>query len=574
MKMIHLFNFETKRIIDLKILGISVLMLVFLIFSPDKVNSQEASLFIFPGSESFQVGEVFSIELRVDTKDMPINAAQTTIYFPFDKVEALEILKENSIFSFWPEEPTFSNSTGEISFSGGVPHPGFEGMGNIITINFKAKKEGLASFTLGQGRVLADDGKGTDILVFIKEAKYSIQKGAPEIESGIYLSSSTHPKEDEWYNNNSPIFYWNMTPEINAVSFVLDQYPETIPDTVPEGKLGMKNYENINDGVWYFHLKVQTLGGWSNTFHRRIQVDGIPPASLRITVDNAGDPTNPNPNLYFEANDITSGIDRYRLKIGGDEFFDLLRAEVSPFSLSPQKPGQYPLLVRAIDKAGNAIETEELLNIEPIDTPLISLWPSKYIAGEQTFYIEGTALPEVGIIIFLGGKDGKVTKEWLSLSDSEGRWSFSTRDLLKSGTYYLSVKARDKRGAESHLSDVYEVEVLLSGVSIGPFIITNQDLVIILGSILFFGIIGTVYFTYRSNFAKRILQNETQEAKESLRQSFDELRKEIESRIKMFDSQPDLSEEERKVYEDLKDFLKDAEDKIEKEIKDIEEELK
>ena len=184
---------------------IPITILFFFIAAP--VQAQGGSLFLSPGSGSFIVGDAFSVEVELDTAGIPVNAAQATIYFPLDRLEVLNISKESSVFTLWPEEPEFSNFSGEISFSGGTPHPGFSGIGNIITINFKAKEEGMANLALGEGRVLADDGKGTNILVFLKEAKYFIQKAIvlPEAEPPQILCL-THPQEKEWYNNNNPRF--------------------------------------------------------------------------------------------------------------------------------------------------------------------------------------------------------------------------------------------------------------------------------------------------------------------------------------------------------------------------------
>ncbi len=51
--------------------------------------------------------------------------------------------------------------------------------------------------------------------------------------------------------------------------------------------------------------------------------------------------------------------------------------------------------------------------IEPIKPPQIIIWPESYVAGEETFYLEGIALPEAEIIISLEKKkeslkDGKL----------------------------------------------------------------------------------------------------------------------------------------------------------------------
>ena len=543
------------------------------------IQAKGASLFLSPGSETFLKGDVFSVEVKVDT-DLPINAAQTTVYFPPDKLEVLDIFKENSIFLLWPEEPAFSNTLGEISFSGGLPSPGFTGVGNIITISFKAKGEGRVSLTLGEGRVLADDGKGTDILVFLREAKYSVQK--PIVPSEIrfeipptkvppppQILCLTHSQKEEWYNNNNPRFQWELTPDITGLSFVLDHNPDTVPDTGSEGIFGSQTFSGLDDGVWYFHLRVKNEIGWSEPAHRKIQVDSLPPRPFEIIIDNAGDFTNPSPDLYFETVDDTSGVNYYKLKIGRGDFLDLMLAQINPFSLPSQSPGRHQLIARAIDEAGNAVEAEAILDVEPIESPQVTLLPQKYIAAEETLYIEGTALPEVEVIIFLK-KNGKEIKRWSTVSNNQGEWLFSTRELIKSGVYDLLVKARDKRGAESTFSEGYKIEVFLSGISWGPFIIAFRTLTLFLALVLCLGIIAGGYLTYRTWRGKKMLTKETHEAKESVREGFKDLRKEIEERIRMFDSKPEFSEEEKKVYEDLKKYLKVVEQSIEKEVKDIE----
>ena len=547
------------------------------------VQAQGASLFLSPGSGSFKTGDTFSVGLKVDTGGIPINAAQTTVYFPSDKLEVLNISKENSVFSLWPEEPSFSNVAGKVSFSGGIPHPGFTGVGNIITINFKAKNEGLILLTLGEGRVLADDGKGTDIFVFIKEAKYSIQKEIilPEIKPEVpptkvpsppEILSLTHPQEEEWYNNNNPQFQWELTPDIIGVSFVLDRHLDTVPDQISEGRFESKVYEKIDDGIWYFHLRLENEIGWSGASHRKIQIDTHPPYPFKVIIDNAGDLTNPKPNLYFETRDDTSGINHYKLKIGEMDFLNLMLAQVNPFPTPFQYPGRHPVVVRAVDEAGNIVEAKAVLEVEPIESPQITLSPAKYIAGEETLYLEGTALPEVEIIIFLK-ENGEEVKRWSTSSSRQGEWSFSTRELIKSGLYYLSAIAKDKRGVESEPSDSYKIEISLSGVSLGPFIIAFRELAVFLISFLFFGIIVTGYFTYRIRHAKKILQKETREVEETLYQVFNTLRAEIEDRISMFDSRPGFSEREKKICDELKEALKTAEESVKKEIKDVEKEL-
>ncbi len=349
--------------------------------------AQAASLFFFPESESFEVGDTFSVELAINTDGISINSARAVIYFQLNKLEVLSISKEDSIFVLWPEEPIFSNSSGEISFSGGLPHPGFTGIGNIIIINFKAKQEGTAVLVLDQGQVLADDGMGTNILAFVKGANYSIEKAAL------------------------------------------------------------------------------------------------------------------------------------------------------------------------------------------IESPQIVIHPETYISGEETLYIGGTSLPEVEIVVSLE-KDGKEIKTWQTTSNSQGEWSLLINELIKSGTYYLLAQAKDERGVASNPSESYKIEILLSGLSLGPIIVSFRNLVLFLTLILILVVIIAIYFVWKSRQTKKILQKEIKEAKESLHRGIGILREEIEDRVQLMDSKPGFNPKEEETCQELKKTLMTIEKSVSKEIQDIEKELK
>jgi len=564
-----------------------VLILSLTLFSLSLTKSalaDGASLFLSPASESFLIGDTFSVEVKVDTGGIPINAAHAHIHFSSEELEVANISKENSIFSLWPGEPAVFDSDEEyIYFAGGLPQPGFNGIGKIITIQFKAKKEGFVGLDLCETKVLACDGEGTDVLVFIKEAKYSIQEKAPligmepkilpgQLPPAPQIFSSTHSLQEEWYNNNNIGFQWKLVPEVTGISFVLDNNPDTIPDINPEARSESKNYENVEDGVWYFHLRLANEEGWGSPAHYKAQIDVSPPEPFEITIDNGGDPTNPSPNLYFETDDEISGIKYYKFKIGEERFSKLMVAQINPFSLLHLIPGEHLITVWAADQAGNNVETEAVIGIEPITTPQIILWPEFHVSGEEVFYIEGKALPETQIMIFLK-KDGQEIKKWQVQANTQGEWSFFTKELIKSGTYYLSAQTEDKRGAVSNISDSYEIKISLSGISLGSLIISHRTLALILLLIVFLGVIITGYFACKIRRTKKILRKETREAEEILHRTFDDLKKEIEKRIEMFDSQPGFSKKEREVYEDLKKVLNVSEESIRKEIRDVEKEL-
>lgn len=203
------------------------------------------------------------------------------------------------------------------------------------------------------------------------------------------------------------------------------------------------------------------------------------------------------------------------------------------------------------------------------EKPRFTLYPEKYIAGEETLYLEGTALPETEVIISLQKEENEI-KRWQALSNEKGEWSFSIQELVKPGKYYLAVK---EKGEETGFSDRRPIEISLSGFSLGSYPIAFRNLVLILALILAAAVILALYFMGRTWQVKRILRKETREARTTLLSSFEGLDKEIEEQIKLFDFQPGFSVREREIYEELRKILTAARDSIEKEIKDIEEVL-
>jgi hypothetical protein len=149
-----------------------ITILIFSALATNNVSASDGTLLLEPAAGSYPVNGVFSVKIKINSDGTTINAARATVSFPADLLSVQSISKLGSIFQLWPEEPTFSNSNGTIDFAGGIPAPGFNGAGLIATINFKAKKAGTANPNIISGQILAADGRGTDILSFLKGATY------------------------------------------------------------------------------------------------------------------------------------------------------------------------------------------------------------------------------------------------------------------------------------------------------------------------------------------------------------------------------------------------------------------
>ena len=138
-----------------------------------------------PQTEKVYVGETLSVTLVLDTPDKPVNMVEARIIFPTDKMEVTSLSKVDSIITLWVDELTYSNATGTITFSGGLPTPGFRGRaGKLLTVTFKVKDAGEALINIENAAVLANDGLGTDVLVETRPVKLLLIKSPVEKEVG------------------------------------------------------------------------------------------------------------------------------------------------------------------------------------------------------------------------------------------------------------------------------------------------------------------------------------------------------------------------------------------------------
>jgi len=204
-----------------------ILVLLFSISLVLPANAQAASLYFYPSSGSYSVGRTLTASVYVSSSDQAINAASGIISFPHDKLQVVSLSKAGSVMGLWVQEPSFSNTSGTVNFEGIVLNPGFIGnSGKIIDIIFKAKVSGVMPLSFFSASVLANDGKGTNILTSSGSAKYNItttttRVTSPSIPTGdarapkaVNVSSETHPDSDKWYSSATAKFSWGLTDDI------------------------------------------------------------------------------------------------------------------------------------------------------------------------------------------------------------------------------------------------------------------------------------------------------------------------------------------------------------------------
>ncbi len=139
-----------------------------------------ATLFLSPEDEWGNIGDTFSVDVRLDTGDRPVTAVSAYLSFPADLLEVDSIDTTYSDFGIEAENIVAGNV---IKITRGEPTPGIYDLGALVaTIDFTAKAQGTPQlyFQLSSGggatsRVIQDDGLGTDILTTVIGGSYTIE---------------------------------------------------------------------------------------------------------------------------------------------------------------------------------------------------------------------------------------------------------------------------------------------------------------------------------------------------------------------------------------------------------------
>lgn len=326
--------------------------------------ARAATLSFSPSAGTYFSGRSFSVGVDVSSPDQAMNAVQAEISFPPSELQVLSLSEEGSIIDLWVQNPTFSNQDGTIDLGGVAVSPGYQGAaGNIITIQFEAKNPGAAALSFLSGSVLANDGKGTNILTSMGGANFTVTPLSSASAStnpgagAIVINSDPAVASGKWYNINSITFSWSSPTDAEAVDYAISNNPhQQLPD-VSQGLVSQASYDlsNFADGPWYFSISFSNGDTWSPPSTMEFLLDRTPPQPFILTrVDtNLADP---QPVFAWTANDAASGIDHYEVKIGDGDWFDAstIQNGSSSYMLPPQSPAlARTLTVRAYDKAGN-----------------------------------------------------------------------------------------------------------------------------------------------------------------------------------------------------------------------------
>ena len=317
-------------------------------------------VFFSPRSGSFVEGSTFEVPIILDTNGASVYGINIEVNFDHDRLLIVDPSGGKSIIGFWSAPPSYNNASGVVTYAGNMPEGIVTGSGLIGTITFKAIASGPAVVSVNaSSKIHLNDGLQTSAPLDPGRAEYSILKKSPE---GVNVFSETHPAEGKWYNNNNPVLSWQRDAGVTGFSFELDNKPFTVPDNVADLTGTTQAFENLGDGLWYFHIKALKNGAWGTTGHFLIKIDTVPPAEFKPETNNfLGSVITAGRTLVsFFTTDNLSGVDHY--EVGTiDASQPISQAPVfiqtgSPYQVPILQNASLKVIVRALDKAGNVRE--------------------------------------------------------------------------------------------------------------------------------------------------------------------------------------------------------------------------
>lgn len=553
-------------------------------------SAAAASLSLSPNTGVYTSGQTFSARVVVNTSGAAINAADGTITFNPNELSVVSISK-GSIFNLWTAEPSFSNTAGTISFSGGSP-TGYTGSaGTVLSITFRTKGSGTSRVNFSNGSVLAADGRGTNVLTNMGGGTYTISAAtsepAPEViieyvppantPAAPVITSETHADPAGWSTNTTAELRWSLPGDVTAVRTLLDGSPSSIPSRVYDDPISSITLEDLEDGVQYFHLQFRNADGWGRVAHYRLAVDTVAPRDVVLQLPANADLASPEQTILVQANEATSGIARYLIKLDDAEPYEDTVA-TSSITLKDLEPGYHTLIVEVIDAAGNSTLGTLSFTILAFDKPQFTEYPTE-VSENVIPVIRGATRPNAQVevtITRVGQPDGEAnsTQIYTVTSGADGVFTIIPEGTFTAGVYELRAVATDQYGAKSEPSDTVRMIVQKPGyIVLGSLAVSFLSVLIPLLALLMLSGLGVWYFLASLRRTRRTVGREASEALTILKKEFAALTSEIATHeAALADSRKTkkLTKAEAAVLTALRTSLAASLKRVEKEIMDVE----
>lgn len=587
-----------KKIVKIASLGLFVLSGFFL---AGRVSAD--TIFFSPSQANYSVGKTFSVQVLVSSPAVSVNAVSGTISFPPEKIQVVSISKTDSIVSLWVQDPSFSNAQGTVNFEGVILNPGFKGSNaKAITINFKVIGAGVANLSLSSASLLANDGSGTNILRNVGSASFNNVSLAPVPTTAVepvadsknpapLISSDAFPDQKKWYTATAGTFSWDVPSDATETLVLFDKSRTSVPTKSYKPAISSKVIEDIENGIWYLHVRHKTKSGDTGIAHYRVNVDTTAPSNVTIRDVSNPEKASSKADLSISAVDGDSAISRYKISIDGADGINWQDPGDGIYTTPILEPGQHNIVVRAYDEAGNSSSASTDITVRGLSAPVITSYPKK-ISSTEAIIVRGTAEPgsEVRLFVVVDGEPNQINS---TTTDSQGNFNIVLdpserlsdgaatalfdQVAFKAGFYKFWVDSIDENESRSYPSD--SVGITITRSVLERFGQNFSDVMSIV-----FPVVATIgllvilsFIAVRKFYAlKSVVRKETKQSESLIHKSFNLLREDMAEYMRLLErakSRRKLTEEEDAIINRLYDDIEGAERVIKKEVEKIEEDV-
>ncbi|PIR67153.1 MAG: hypothetical protein COU51_00115 [Parcubacteria group bacterium CG10_big_fil_rev_8_21_14_0_10_36_14] len=303
------------------------------------------------------------------------------------------------------------------------------------------------------------------------------------------VSSATHPDSLKWYSNNSPTFSWRITSDVTGINVLADRNPLTNPGTISDGLRTFWTFRDVDEGIWYFHIRLRNSAGWSGITHFGFNIDTEEPERF-TAVFKSTEITDIKPIIKLEAFDKTSGIDHYEINIDGADAIIWQDDGTGEYQMPILDSGEHSINIRAVDKAGNFKEVTLTRQVEGLELPVLTKYPETLSLGDKLKVDGTTKYPSIQVIIWVQ-RDGETATEEKVRADKDGSFAYISPEGVKSGPYSVWAEVENDKGAKSGPSNKITITVSrgligLIGATILKYLWFILILLILLGINLYF----------------------------------------------------------------------------------------
>ena len=129
---------------------------------------------------TLHVGDVFTVDVEIDTEKQTLNAIETDIIFPNILLEYVSSDDGDSIISLWIQKPNLHDSN-VITLSGITPGGFIQKDAKLLSLTFKVLQVGQGNIENINTKLLLNDGLGTETITKYQNLHLSIVEGDSNI---------------------------------------------------------------------------------------------------------------------------------------------------------------------------------------------------------------------------------------------------------------------------------------------------------------------------------------------------------------------------------------------------------